>query len=161
MRAQISIEVALMTGLAILVIVSLVNVQFERFSLARELGEAGEAKMIGTLIAGAINNAYANGKGFQVYLSEEQVNFTRLGEAEKMYGLGVSLPIIINNTAREIVIAKNMSKTGGSFWNVTVPIIPNNVVRLNPSAEYPELTVRNNGTNILIYADAAHINTVG
>ena len=161
MRAQISIEVALMTGMAILVIVSLVNIQFERFSVAREVGEAGEAKMVGTLLAGAINSAYANGKGFQVYLSPEQVNFTRLGEVEKSYGLAVSLPIVINNTAREIVIARNMSKTGGNLWNVSVPIIPGNVVRLNPSTEYPELTVRNNGTNILIYADAAHVITVG
>jgi hypothetical protein len=160
MRAQISIEVALMMGMAILVIVSFVNIHFERFNMARELGEAGEAKMIGTLIAGAINNAYANGEGFQVYLSPEQVNFTRLGEVEKMYGLGVELPITINNTAREIVIKRNTTKTGGGIWSVEVPIIPNNVVRRDPTAEYPELTVRNNGTNILIYADAAHITTV-
>jgi hypothetical protein len=161
MRAQISIEVALMTGLAILVIVSLVNIHFERFYLAKQVGEAGEVKMVGTLLASAINNAYANGEGFQIYLSEEKVNFTRLGEAEKMHGLGVKLPIIVNNTARSIIIAKNMSRTGGELWNVSIPIIPNNVVRLNPSTDYPEVTIRNNGTNILIYAEETHITTVG
>ena len=161
MRAQISIEVALMTGLAILIIVSMVNLQFERFYSAKQVGEAGEAKMVGTLLASAINNVYANGEGFQLHLSQEKVNFTRLGEATKRYGLGVKLPIIVNNTARSIIIAKNMSRTGGGLWNVSIPIIPNNVVRLNPSTDYPELTIRNNGTNILIYAEAAHITTVG
>ncbi|WP_456475174.1 hypothetical protein [Candidatus Pyrohabitans sp.] len=161
MRGQISIEVALMMGIAILVIVSLVNVNFERLSMAREIGEAGEAKMVATFIAGAINKAYANGAGFQVRLSSEQVNFTKLGEMQKIEGTGVQLPIIIDNTARKIVIQKNMSKTGGEIWNATVSIIPNNTLRRDPSSDYPELTIRNNGTNIIIYADAAHIDTVG
>ena len=161
MRGQISIEVALMTGIAILVIVSLVNVNFERLSMAREVGEAGEAKMVATLIAGAINKAYANGAGFQVRLSPEQVNFTRLGEMQRIEGTGVQLPIIIDNTIRKIVIQKNMLKTGGEIWNATVPIIPNNTLRRDPSSDYPELTIRNNGTSIIIYANAAHIDTVG
>jgi len=160
MRAQISIEVALITGIAILVIVSMVNLHFERFYVARELGEAGEAKMVGTLIASAIDNAYANGAGFQIYLSPERVNFTRLGEVEKMYGLGVDLPIVINTTAREIVISKNTSKTGGDIWIVEVPIVAEEVYRQDPTAQYPELTVLNNGTGVVIYADAAHIRVV-
>ncbi|NOZ59647.1 MAG: hypothetical protein GXO66_08775 [Euryarchaeota archaeon] len=161
MKAQISIEVALMTGIAILVIVSMVNLQFERFHSAREVGEAGEAKMVGTLLASAINNVYANGEGFQIHLSQAQLNFTQLGESTRRYGLGVSLPIIVNNSARSIVIAKNTSKTGGELWNVTVPIVTDNVVRLDPSTDYPEVTIRNNGTHVLIYAQEGHITTVG
>jgi|Deesub1362A_J573_1020465.scaffolds.fasta_scaffold01283_7 hypothetical protein len=160
MKGQVSIEVALMAGMAILVIVSLVNINFERLHMARELGEAGEAKMIGTIIAEAINNAYANGEGFQVYLSPEQLNFTRLGEVEKMGGLAIMLPITINNSAREVVIKKNTSKTGGKAWSMAVSFIPNNVIRMDPSNDYPEVTVRNNGTNIIIYADDTHIDTV-
>ncbi|WP_457555226.1 hypothetical protein [Candidatus Pyrohabitans sp.] len=161
MRAQVSIEVALMTGIAILVMVSMVNLQFERFYSAREVGEAGEARMAGTLLASAINNVYASGAGFQVHLSEKQINFTRLGEAGRIYGLGVRLPIVIDNAERRIIIVKNLSKTGGGVWNVSIPIVPNNVVRLDPSGDYPEVTILNNGTNILIYADEAHIVTEG
>ncbi len=154
-RAQVSIEVALVAGIAILVAVSLVNLNFERLNLAREVGEGGEAKMVATLLATSINTVHANGRGFELTLSQDKLNFTELTDVDK--GTGIILPIIIDNANRKVIVGRNMSRTGHTGqWNVSVSIVPNNVVREDPDG-YPELTIRNNGTNVIIYADSSKV----
>ncbi len=158
-RAQVSIEVALVAGIAILVAVSLVNINFERLNLARELGEGGEAKMVATLIATSINTVHANGAGFELTLSESKLNFTELTDVDQ--GTGIILPIIIDNTRRKVIVGRNMSRTGHKGqWNVSVSMVPNNVVRQDPTARYPEVTIRNNGTNVIVYADSSKVRVV-
>ncbi|RMF90431.1 MAG: hypothetical protein D6733_03850, partial [Methanobacteriota archaeon] len=57
-RAQVSLEAVLIVGVAMLVVVSIFNIWWARMSFARDVGEAGEAKMAAELLAEAINNAY-------------------------------------------------------------------------------------------------------
>ncbi|MEK6978456.1 MAG: hypothetical protein AABX40_08710 [Candidatus Hydrothermarchaeota archaeon] len=157
-KGQVSIEAILVVGVAVILLISFTNLAWERFYLAREVGEAGEARMVGEFLAEAINNVYTNGEGFAIYLDPTVMNYTRLGDASRIEGTGIALPIGINTSARTIVISKNMSKTGGGVWDTTVPIIPANVAVVSPLPPYyKETTVRNNGTHVVIYADAGNI----
>lgn len=156
-RAQVSLEAVLIVGVAMLVVVSIFNIWWARMSFARDVGEAGEAKMAAELLAEAINNAYANGGNFSITLTEEEINFTRLNDTTNMEGGGVVLPIVIDRLQRQINISKNMSKTGGGTWTASVPIIPKDITRRDPTARYPETTILSNETHIIIYADAGHI----
>jgi len=159
-KGQVSLEAVLAIGVAILVIISLFNIWFSRLNLARDVGEAGEAKMTGMLIAEGINNVYANGANFSIRLTENEINYTRLAEINPISGGGMVLPFVIDNSERRINITKNMSKTGGGSWTTQVAIIPSNVVQASPAAEYPETTIRNNGTNIIVYANIANVQVV-
>lgn len=154
-RAQVTIELIVVIGIFLLIFASLVNLSFERLHFAQELGSTGEAKMTGELLATAINSAYSSGKGFVIFLDEDRLNFTRLNSS-RIEGSSVILPLRIDTANREIVISKNTSRAGGGAWNATVPILPGNVTRLEPTS-YPELTIRNNGSHVLIYARSAHI----
>jgi hypothetical protein len=158
-KGQVSLEAVLVIGIAILVVISMFNIWWARMSMAREVGEAGEAKMIGILLAEGINLAYANGANFSITLTEDEINYTRLSEVEKMEGGGVKLPIVIDIEEGNINITKDMSKTGGDTWNTTVSIVPANIV-MNTSSDYPETTIRNNGTSIIIYANSGNIKVV-
>lgn len=160
MRGQITLEAILVTGAAILVILGLTTLGLERVDMARDVGEAGEARMIGEMLASALNNAYANGEGFSVQLNGSELNYTRF--------TGM-LPIIVNPSARAIIISRNVSYTvGGDPWNATIAIIPANISRkdpyksfegrvINASETYSETTFRNNGTHVIIYATSDHI----
>jgi hypothetical protein len=159
-RAQVSLEAALIIGVAILVILSVFNIWWARMSFARDVGEAGEAKMVGVLLAESINNAYANGVNFSITLTEEEINYTQLSEGVKMEGGGMVLPIVIDLAENRINITKDMSKTGGNTWNTTVSIIPQNIERQDPTTQYPETTIFYNGTVVIIYANAANIKVV-
>ncbi len=159
LRAQISIETIIIMGIFMLVFASLINLNFERLHYAQEVGSAGEIKMVGNLLASAINNVYSNGEGFKVYLSEEKINFTQLSSST-IHGSKVNLPIVINKSARKIIIYKNTSSMGGDSWSVSIPIVPEKVARENPSSHNPELTISNNGTYVVIYAENNHINVV-
>jgi len=159
-RGQISLEAVLVIGVFMLLVVSVFNLWVGRIALARDVGEAGEARMLGELLAETINNAYANGGNFSITLTEEEINFTRLGDTTSMEGGGLNLPITINTSARAIDISKNMSKTGGRAWKTSVFILPANITRAEPTQAYPEVTVRNNGSYIIIYASASHIEVV-
>ncbi|MFQ5801167.1 MAG: hypothetical protein ACE5HH_05560 [Candidatus Hydrothermarchaeales archaeon] len=158
-KAQISLEAVLILGVSVLVILSIFNIWWARMSFARDVGEAGEAKMVGVLLAEAINNAYANGGNFSITLTSEEINFTRLGDTSSMEGGGMALPIVIDRAQRRINISKDMSKTGGSTWNTTVSIIPSDIV-MNTSPDYLETTILNNGSHIIIYASNSHITVV-
>lgn len=158
-RGQLSLEVAFLVGIVTILIVGMVNLGLERFSTAQDIGESGEAKMVGNFLAGSINKVYSSGEGFRIYISPEDLNFTRISETERIEGLGVDLPLEIDNQNRTIILAKNLSKTGGSTWSVRVPIVANNVIVENPGP-YPEVTILNNGTNVVIYAQSAHISLV-
>jgi hypothetical protein len=159
-RAQISLEAILIIGVAILVVISVFNLAFSRLGLARDVGEAGEAKMIGVLLAESINNAYANGANFSITLTEEEINYTQLKELQLIEGGGMALPIVIDRARKRINITKDMSKTGGGDWTAEVSIIPFNISRTDPTVQYPETTIRNTGTYIIIYADASNIGVV-
>ncbi|MEE8358552.1 MAG: hypothetical protein V3R82_03995 [Candidatus Hydrothermarchaeales archaeon] len=158
MKGQVSLEAVLVAGFAIVVLLSLTNIAIERKDFARDVGESGEIKMLGELFATAINNVYANSEGFRIYLGPEYLNYTYLG-SNTGGDPGLALPIKINTTSRVIILRKNMSITSAD-WTTTVPIIPTNIVVNNPTADYPETTIRNDGTNIIIHAAAANMETV-
>ncbi len=153
-RAQITIEAIIVMGIFTLIFVSLINLTFERLHLANEVGSAGEGKMYGLMIASALNNAYSNGDGFIIKLDENRINFSYLQD------IGISLPIKINTTAGAVVIEKKTSLMGGDVWSVEIAIIPRNITRSNPTADYPEVTIRNSGGEITVYADSNHIQVV-
>lgn len=159
-KGQVSLEAVLVMGVAIIVIISVFNIWWARMSLAREVGEAGEAKMTGMLLAEGINNVYANGENFSITLTEAEINYTRLRDVQSIEGGGMVLPITVDRTARRINISKDMSKTGGGTWNTSVSIVPSNIERQDPSTQYPETTIRNNGTFIFVYADSENIKVV-
>ncbi len=156
-KGQVSLEAALAIGVAILVIISLFNIWFSRLNLARDVGEAGEAKMTGMLLAEGINNVYANGENFSIQLTANEINYTRLAEVKAISGGGMILPFVIDSSERRINITKNMSKTGGGSWTTQVAIIPSNIARVNPTTQYPETTIRNNGTFIIVYANPSNV----
>jgi hypothetical protein len=151
MRGQISMEAIMVIGMAIIILTSFFNVNWERYYTAKDLGEAGEAKMAGELLATAINAGYSNGEGFSLYVSSDKLNFTKLD------AMGVELPFTVNSTARTINIEKNMTSLGGVLWNVSIPIIPANLLQADPTSQYPELTIFNNGTHVIIYANQSNI----
>lgn len=156
MRGQVSFEAILVSGMAIIVLLSLVNISWERFYMARDVGEAGEARMVAELLAEAINSAYANGDGFSVYLSPAVLNYTRLKSLTITGGV-LSGAIVIDTKGRTVNVTKSMEKTGGGNWSASALIIPSNITRSEPNAQYSETTVRNSGGRIVIYADAGNI----
>ncbi|GCC11097.1 hypothetical protein IPdc08_01145 [archaeon] len=158
-KAQITIEVIVVIGIFLIVFSSLINLSFERFHLAQEVGSAGEAKMTGQFIASAINNVYSNGGGFSIHLNENKINFSELSSSE-IRGSGIILPIIVNNSERRVVINKNFSSMGGTSLYASIPIIPDNITRENSTLAYPQLTIRNNGTDVIIYASIKNIRVV-
>lgn len=159
-KGQVSLEAILVIGVAVLVVISVFNLAFSRLGMARDVGGAGEARMIGELLAEGINNAHANGANFSITLNEEEINYTQLREMQLIEGGGMALPIVIDRARKRINITKDMSKTGGLNWTTSVQIIPYNISRSNPTAQYPETTIRNNGTFIEIYATSNHITVV-
>jgi len=151
MRGQISIEAVMVIGMAIVILTSLFNINMERLSMAEDLGEAAEGRMTGELLATAINTGYANGEGFNLYLGGDKLNFSTLS------AIGVDLPITINKNSRTMSIRKNMTTSGGEEWSVNVRIIPANLLQTSPTSQYPEVTVFNNGTDVIIYANDSNI----
>lgn len=143
-------------GAAIIILVSLVNLNWERFYLARDAGEAGEAKMMGELLASAINNVYANGEGFSLLLDSKTLDYEEMKNLS-IPGIGLILPLEIDVDSRTINVSKNMSKTGGGRWTTTISVIPLNITRVDPTSQYPETSIRNNGTHVVIYADRENI----
>ena len=158
MKGQISLEAVLVAGFAIVVLLSLTNIAIERKDFARDVGESGEIKMVGELFATAINNVYANSAGFRIYLGPEYLNYTYL-RSNTGGDPGLVLPIQINTTSRVIILRKNMSITSAD-WTTTVSIIPANIVVDNDIVTYNETTIRNDGTNVIIHAAAANMETV-
>ncbi len=141
----------MVVGAAIIVLASIVNLSWARYYLARDVGEAGEAKMMGEVLASAINNVYANGEGFSLQLDSEILDYKEMKNLT-IPGIGLILPLKIDLNSRTINVSKNMSKTGGSEWTTTIPIIPLNIDRVDPTSQYPETTIRNNGSYVVIYA---------
>jgi hypothetical protein len=156
LRGQITIEAILAFGAVLIVLVSLVNLNWERLFLARDLGEAGEARMVGELLATAINNVYTNGEGFSLYIDSETLDYEGMKNLS-IPGIGLILPLKIDLDSRTINISKNMSKTGGGVWTTAIPIIPSNVTRVNTTTQYPETTIRNNGTHVVLYVNMENI----
>lgn len=159
-RAQFTLEAILVSFLAIFIVLSFFNLNWERFYLAREVGEAGEIKMAGELLASGINNAYANGEGFSVYIGAEVLNYTQLRNTSAITGVGLSA-VTIEQANGRIILSKDVAKTGGGTWNTSVPIIPRNITRRDPTSQYPETTILNNGSAVIIYAGPGNINVVG
>lgn len=155
-RAQVTLEGILISFIALFIILSLTNLQLERLYLARETGEAGEIKMVGELLAQGINTAYANGPGFSLYIPPEILNYTRMQASNPITGLKLGA-IVINTSSREIILTKGPSRTGGNTWNISVSIIPNSIARLDPTPEFRETTIYNNGSSIIIYASSQNI----
>lgn len=158
-EAQVTMEGILVSFIALFLILSLVNLQWERFYLAREAGEGGEVDLAGELLAQGINTAYANGEGFSLYIPPEVLNYSRMQGSGGISGLAMGL-ITINTSSREIVLSKGPSRTGGLTWNVSVAIIPESIARLDPTTEFRETTIYNNGTSIIIYASSGNIRVV-
>jgi len=144
-------------GIVIIVLISFTNLNWASYYTARDIGETGEARMLGELLATAINNVYANGEGYSIQLGEDKINFTEAGNRTSTTGLAVSLPIIIDRDDQTINISRRLRTSNDSNWTTTIRIIPENITRKDPTSEYPEVTVFNNGSYIIIYADAANI----
>ncbi len=144
MRGQISLEAILVVGLVVIIVASLMSLMAERYSLAIELGESGEAKMLGEFLAEAINSVYANGEGFKIILTGNQLNLEHLSEIDANFK--------ICNSNSTIYVVKNAEKVGGGLKIAEIPIIPDNIVIITSNAS--EITIYNNGTNILISANA-------
>ncbi len=159
MKGQMSLEAVLVAGFAIVVLLSLTNIAFERLDFARDVGESGEIKMVGEMMATAINNVYANQEGFRILLDEDYLNYTYLG-SNTGGDPGLVLPIQINTSSRTIVLRKDMSSTELGTWSTTVAIIPANIVVDNDVSTYSETTIRNDGTNVIIHASAANVETI-
>jgi len=140
-----------------LVLVALTNLNYERLNFARDVGEAGEARMIDELLASAINNVYANGEGFSVYLDSGKLDYSTLEDQTLVTGVGLILPINIDTSSGTINISKNFSRIGGITGDLTTSIIPKNITRLNGTSQFPETTIRNNGSYIILYADSSNI----
>lgn len=151
MKGQISLEAILVIGVAVIILTSFFNTNMARYFTAKDLGEAGEARMAGELLATAINTGFSNGEGFNLYVSDDTLNFT------KLEGAGVVMPLVIDSNTRTITVRKNMTSGGGEIWNVSVKIIPSNLVFANSTDLYPALTIRNNGTHVLIYGNSSNI----
>jgi hypothetical protein len=151
MRGQLSLEAILVIGMAVIVLTSFFNPGMARYFTAKDLGEAGEARMAGELLATAINTGFSNGEGFSLFISNETLNFTKLKAA------GVVMPLVIDSGSRSITIRKNMPSGGGEVWNVSVKIIPSNLVFADSTSLYPALTIRNNGTHVIIYGNSSNI----
>lgn len=151
MRGQISLEAVMAIGMVVVVLTSFFNINMERYVMAKDLGEAGEARMAGELLATAINTGYSNGEGFSLYVSSDKLNFTKVG------AMGIELPLVIDSGTRTINIRKNMTGSGGAQWNVTVLVIPANLLQANSTSQYPEVTIFNNGTHVIIYANDSNI----
>lgn len=151
MRGQISLEAIMVIGVAIIIMASFFNVNMARYFTAKDLGEAGEARMAGEVLATAINTGFANGEGFNLYISNDTLNFTKLA------GMGVALPVVVDSNERTINIRKSTTSGGGQEWNVSVGIIPSNLVRADSTPSYPAVTVRNNGTHVIIYGNSSNI----
>lgn len=159
-RAQLSIEATMLLGIAIIVLISFVNLNWERYYLAAEIGESGEARMVGELFATAINNVYANGEGFSLEIGSDMIDFDVLGNTSSTSGLSMDLPITISTSSRTIIISRSMARSGMASWKTSINIFPANITRLDSTADYPELTVKNNGSNIIIYANSSNVDVV-
>jgi hypothetical protein len=151
MRGQISMEAILVIGMAVIILTSFFNMNMARYFTAKDIGEAGEARMAGELLATGINTGFSNGEGFSLYVGESKLNFTKLGST------GVALPIVIDSSAKTITISKNTTSGGGGLWNISVPIIPSDLLRVDSTSSYPEVTILNNGTYVIIYANSSNI----
>ncbi len=156
MRGQITFDALLAMGAVIIVLISLVNLNWERYYLAREIGEAGEARMMGEQMARAINVVYANGEGFSLYLDSEALDFEELKNIS-IPGVGLVLPLAIDISQGTINVSKNMSKTGGDTWTASISIIPINISRMDPTSQYPQTSIRNNGSFVVIYSNRNYI----
>ena len=150
----------MLLGIAVIVLISFANLNWERYYLAAEIGESGEARMVGELFATTINNVYANGDGFSMELGSDMIDFDVLGNTSSTTGLSMNLPIIINTSSRKIIISRSMARAGMASWNTSIRIFPTNITRLDNTSDYPELTVRNTGTQIIIYANSSNVDVV-
>ncbi len=151
MRGQISLEAILVIGVAVIVLTSFFNTNMVRYFTAKDLGEAGEARMAGELLATTINTGFSNGEGFSLFVGTETLNFT------KLEATGVVMPLVIDSSSRTITISKNMTSGGGGIWDVSVKIIPSNLAFADSTSRYPALTIRNNGTHVIIYGNSSNI----
>jgi hypothetical protein len=156
-KGQLSLEAIMIVGVAMVVLISFINLNFSSYYTARDIGESGEAKMVGQFLATAINNVYANGGGFSLYLGEDKINFTKIGNDTSITGLGVNLPIVVDPDDQTINISRRLRSGSNSNWNTTIKILPKNITRANPTGTYPEVTILNNGTYIIIYANSGNI----
>lgn len=150
----------MLLGIAIIVLISFVNLNYEKYYLASEIGEAGEARMVGELLATAINNVYANGEGFSLEIGSDMIDFTVLRNTTTTSGLSMNLPIIIDKSSSTINISRSMGRIGLGSWNTSIRIFPQNITRLDNTSDFPELTIKNNGTYIIIYASASNVDVV-
>jgi hypothetical protein len=133
-------------GIALVILISLVNINIQRMEMVKEIGGVGEAKMIGEMLATALNGAYSNGEGFSIRLD---INYTSLSDE-----VALNLPIEINAAGRTIIVSRNTSTGKISF---SIPIIPRNITREDPTPEFPETTIVNEGTQIVIYANNQNV----
>lgn len=153
-----SLEAIMVIGMTMIILISFTNLNWASYYTSREIGEAGEARMIGELLATTINSVYANGEGYSVELDDDKINFAEIGNSTTLTGLGINLPIIIDTDGRTVNVTRSLRTGSNSNWTATIRIFSRNITQTDPTAEYPELTVYNNGTYVIIYAYNSSIN---
>jgi hypothetical protein len=152
--AQITLEALIVVFVVIAIAVLLFNLNWGRFTIARETGEAGEVKVAGELLANGINLAYYSGDGFTVFIPREVLNYSWL---KSPAGAGL-VEIRVDKTQRAVVLVKKL-RTGGEA-RVSVPIIIDRVRREDPTQDYPETTIRNDKGVIVIHVGEENLKVV-
>jgi len=148
-KSQVTLELIFAIGLCTIILASLFGISKERYAYVEDVGKSIESRMVGELIATAINNVHSNGQGFSITIPEEKLNYSKLSNK-------INLPIIISKGKREIIITRT-----GQLENLTtsIPILTPYVARENPTT-FNETTFYNNGTYVVIYAREDHIRVV-
>jgi hypothetical protein len=155
-----SLEAVMVVGIVMIVLISFTSLNWASYYSARDIGESGEAKMLGEVLATAINNVYANGENFSIHLGADKINFTKIGNYTSITGLSVNLPIVVDSDDQTINISRRLRTGSNSNWNTSIRIFPKNISRADPTADYPEVTILNNGTNVVIYANTTNIDVI-
>ncbi len=146
-RAQFSLEGILVVGMAIIVFLSLAQLAMERKSMAIDVGESGEIRMTGELLASAIDTIYANGNGSRITLTSADIDYAYLENTLDLSS------IEIKTAQKAILLTKTMSRTGGESWTTNVSIVTGNITTGTPSASFPETTLVNRDNQVVIYTD--------
>lgn len=149
-RAQFSLEGVLVVGMAIIVFLSLSQLVIERKSMAIDVGESGEVRMIGELVVSAIDNVYANGNGSMITLTSADLDYTYLEDELDVSPYAGGELICIDTLARSLFITKTMTRTGGSDRRMNISFIPSDVATSAPHPNCPETTFVNDGERVVI-----------
>ena len=136
--------------MAIIVLLSLYHLAMERKSMAIDIGESGEIRMVGEMIVGTINTVYANGNGSIITLSSADLNYTYLEDDLGVSPYGGGELICVDALDRSLFITIAATRTGELDRKLNISFIPSDMATVAPSANCPETTFVNDGERVTI-----------